>query len=155
MSGRSTLLGRLAPEKSPELLTEKAREIVAALGYDKRPQDKHGSFYFDNDYLAYVVKHDRSPQRWEHVAEARPGPLKFIYRQSPHELLAVKTDLRPLGPSEAGRITLDDPPATTPGMVDVILDRQGRLLGLHAVPKAADLGNTEVKPDWNRGTPRI
>ena len=150
MSGRSTLLGRLAPEKSPELLTEKAREIVAALGYDKRPQDKHGSFYFDNDYLAYVVKHDRSPQRWEHVSAARPGPLKFIYRQSPRELVALETQLRPLGPSEAGRITLDDPPATTPGMVDVILDRQGRLLGLRAVPKTSDLAKTGLKPDWNR-----
>jgi serine/threonine-protein kinase len=148
-AGTSTLIGRVNPDKSPDVLTEKAKDILATLGYRERPRDSNSGFILDEDYLAYVADHDPSPRRWDHIAEARPGPIKFIYRQSPRPLVAVQTLLRPLGPSEAGRITRDDPPATTPGMVDVTLDRQGRLLGLRAVPLASDTANAGSVPDWN------
>jgi serine/threonine-protein kinase len=149
LAGSSTLIGRAAPEKSPEVLTEKAREILDVLGYRTRPVGSSGTFWFDQNYLPYIAEHDRSPRRWDHIAAAHPGPMTFVYRQSPQPLLAVQTQLRPLGPSESGRITPDDPPATTPGMVDVTLDGLGHLLGLRAIPLASDVAIAAPEPDWN------
>jgi serine/threonine-protein kinase len=148
ISGRSTALGRVAPPKSTELLREKGSEIAVALGFDATPADRHGSFLWDEDVLRYVAAHDRSPQRWDRLASLHPGPLQFVYRQSPRALVAWQTLLRPLGPSEAGRITIDDPPATVPGMLDLTLDPQGRLLRLNAVPRDDDAPVASPAPDW-------
>jgi serine/threonine-protein kinase len=149
LAGRSTLIGRIAPDKSLEVLTEKAKETLATLGYNERPHDSNASFSLDRDYLAYVATHEPASKRWNNIAAARPGPLVFIYRQSPQELVAKQTMIRPFGPSEAGRVTRDDPPATTPGSVDVSLDRQGRLIGLRAVPAPVFSGTVGHEPDWN------
>ena len=148
LAGRSTLIGRLSPEKSPEVLTEKARELLGTLGYGAGLRDSNGAFYFDSDYLAYIAAHDPSPRRWERIRTASPGPLTFLLRQSPSELVAERTLLRTFGPSEAGRVLRDDPPATTPGMVDVELDPWGRLVGLRAVPLQSEPAAVSREPDW-------
>jgi serine/threonine-protein kinase len=148
LSTRSTVLGRLAPAKSTELLREKGSEMAVALGFDATPADRHGSFLWDEDVFAYIGKHDRSPTRWNRLASLRPGPIQFVYRQSPRALVAWQTLLRPLGPSEVGRITIDDPPPTWPGMLDLTLDPQGRLLRLRAVPRDEDVAGAARAPDW-------
>jgi serine/threonine-protein kinase len=149
ISASSTLIGRMAPDKSPEVLTEKATEILATLGYSQVPLDRHGSFSFDTDFIAWVAAQDASPERWATLADARPGPLLFRYRQSPLPLVAQRTLLRPGGPSEVGRITWDDPAPTTPGMIGLTLDRHGRLVGLRAVPTFAAPGAAAAEPDWD------
>jgi serine/threonine-protein kinase len=148
LSAQSTLIGRVAPEKSPEVLAEKATAILASLGYAERPQDSHGVFTLDGEFLNHVRDQGESPRRWDNLDRAQPGPLQFLYRQSPGELVAQRSLMRGFGPGEAGRVTESDPPTNQPGMIDVRLDREGRLLALHvvAVPRSP-VGDGKA-PDW-------
>ena len=57
----------------------------------------------------------------------RPPRVIFWYRTSP-EVLAPS--------SPAGRVDSRDPPMTLPGMRQVFLDTEGRLVEFHAVPPA-------------------
>jgi len=148
LSAQSTIIGRMAPPKSPEVLAEKAREILATLGYPERPGDSEGLFTLDGEFLALVRGQSESPERWETLARARPGPLHFVYRQSPGELVALRSTIRGFGPGEAGRVTENDPPSVQPGMIDLRLDSLGRLLGLQVVAAASPAIAAAGEPDW-------
>lgn len=64
--------------------------------------------------------------------------------------MATRTLMRPFGPAESGRVTLNDPPLAEPGMVDVILDLHGRLLGLRAYSgPIAHSDRVAAAPDWS------
>ncbi len=149
LASRTTMIGKVRPGKPPEALTEKAREILAKLGYSEPPTDSAGIFQFDADYLNYIEAHDRSAGRWEKIDAVRPGPLQFIYRQSPRKLLALRREGIGLpGPSEVGRIKRDDPPVTLPGMSEVVMDQRGDLIGFRAVPPQLDPSPATGDPDW-------
>ena len=147
LAGSTRVIGKVLPEKSPEVLAEKARELVAKLGYSDPPADTWSSFDFDIAYLEYAAKNDASSNRWEKLDAVRPGPLLFHFRQSPRKLVARQL-IRTMGPSEVGRITPDDPPVDVPGMASVVLDRRGWLTGFRAVPPQLD--STPARdPDWS------
>jgi hypothetical protein len=132
---------RVVPfEKSPEVLSDRAREVARSLGYTYAPADAERGFEYDYDYLNYSGERDRSPERWRAVAKGRPAALRFWYRQSP----------RPLVPAGGPRVTIDDPPATTAGMINVSLDTEGRLLAFDAAPPQVERPTDDAPPapDW-------
>ncbi len=148
LAANSTLVGRVAPQTSPLILEERSRAILVDVGLDAPAIDWHHSYLIDENYFKRADA--ALSQDWTGLAEATPGPLHFLYRQSPEPLVAERTQIRPFGPSEAGRVTLDDPAAKVPGMADVVLDQRGRLLGLRIVASPVELSPVgSVEPDWN------
>src|SRR5689334_18277791 len=81
---RDTMLQRQLPlEKSPEVLRERATEIVKKFGYTAAPADSIYGIGTDERYLAYIHDTDQSAARWQRLSNARPTAFYFWYRQSP------------------------------------------------------------------------
>ena len=65
-------MGKLGLEQSPEVLAQKAKEIVSQLGYPDKPADTASDFSYDNNFLKYVEKNDKPHARWDEVVPGRP-----------------------------------------------------------------------------------
>jgi serine/threonine-protein kinase len=142
LSGRTQLLRLAALDKPPEVLEERARMILADLGYTAPPIDTVFGFDADEAYLRHVAESDTNPRRWERLAKGTPPALVFWYRQSPGYFIPYNR-LRP-DPSSI------DPPTLLAGMTTVTLDGRGRLVKLEAVPPEQDVsGGSYPEPDWS------
>jgi serine/threonine protein kinase len=133
--------------KSPEVLADKARDLIRDLGYDRPPGDSAYALEDNTDFVNAVEKSDQPRPDWDEVARSRPSPLKFWYRQSPEPMLAHGMNTDMLIP---GAIQEDDPKPTMSGMIDVRLDPQGRLTYFEALPPERE--NPPAKtppPDWS------
>ncbi len=76
----------------------------------------------------------------------RPQVLVYGYRQSPIYLDPDGYQGTSLTP---GVVQFDDPPAIQSGMINVILDSQGRLTYFQAIPKELDENSPPASPvDW-------
>jgi len=142
-----SLLEKAQLTKPPEVLADKARELIQRLGYTDPPGDSAYAFDDNQDFMDAVQKADAPFPQWDEIARSRPSPMKFWYRQSPEAMLAFGiygSDLIP------GEIRENDPKPTMSGMIDVQLDPQGRLTYLEALPpeREAPPGKTPA-PDWN------
>jgi serine/threonine-protein kinase len=147
LSIKASGMGGLGLEQSPEVLTQKAKEIVRRLGYTVKPVDSHGEFSYDADYLDYLNKNEKPHPRWEEVLAGRPVLLQYSYRQSPQYMLSTNFRDSLLIP---GQVTEDDPPPILSGMVNVTLDPQGRLIYFQAIPPEVEETGAPVQPvDWN------
>jgi len=140
-------LGKMRLELTPEVLTQKARDIIARLGYPERPLDRAAGLHQDSDFQEYVEKNDKPRPDWDAVLAARPSLLQFWYRQSPDDMVAQGFRDQLLNP---GIVTRDDPPTTLSGMINVELDPQGRLTYFQALPPQKDGSSPQSGPvDWN------
>ena len=125
-------------EKSPELLRERAREVVRNLGYTSPPLDSADGMILRGDYLRYIAANDSSPQRWSKLRTEGPGPYRFWYRQSPRYFNTLEN------------ISIDLPPQVVTDMTSVYLDVKGRLHWFVGVPPQREPASTEQKPlDWS------
>jgi serine/threonine-protein kinase len=144
-------LEKMGLEQTPEVLTQKSREIVARLGYEGRPTDSDFGLDDDSDFQNYVEKNDKPPH-WDAVLSARPSLLQYWYRQSPDSLVASDFRDNLLTP---GVVTKSDPPTVLSGMINLKLDPQGRLIYFQAIPpqKLDDKKEVSTAPitpfDWN------
>jgi len=142
LADRTSILGKTSLPKPPEVLAERAKEIVTRLGHTAEPADRAYSFAWDMAYLDHIARSDASVDRWDRIREARPGAAYFFYRQSPRKLVAVNRD---------AAVTRADPPADVPGMVELHLDPGGRLLGYLTVPPPfEEAAGPWPEPDWSR-----
>jgi hypothetical protein len=133
--------------KSPEVLADKARELIQRLGYTAPPGDSAYAFDSNDDFVSGVVKADKPLPRWDEIARSRPSPIKFWYRQSPDPMLAHGMRDQMLVP---GGMQEDDPKPTMSGMIDVQLDPQGRLTYFEALPpEKEDPPGQTPPPDWS------
>jgi serine/threonine-protein kinase len=125
-----------ALNKPPEVLAHQAVECLARLGYSKSPKHRAYGFYYAQRVLRYLAQRQSEQPN---VATLRPAPVRFWYRQSPRFMEA-----------RSGRVTRDDPPPLTPGMVNADLDSDGRLVGFSAVLPEHDTGTAPAAdPDTN------
>jgi len=147
-------LEKMGLEQTPEVLTQKSREIVARLGYGGRPADSAFGLNYDGDFQDYVEKNDKPPN-WDAVLAARPSLLQYWYRQSPDTLTAWSFRENSLTP---GIVTKTDPPAVLSGMINLVLDSQGRLTHFQAIPPQKQAlqkedekqaNATAIPFDWN------
>ncbi len=128
-------------DKSPDVLSNRADEIVRRLGYTSPPGDSAYGMGIDRAYLNHVRDTDDSPARWERLKTGQPAAIYFWRRQSPRPFDVFLTD---------GEVTEDLPEQTTPGMTRVTLDTVGRLRSFSAVPSQVDTTPGEVvEPDWS------
>jgi serine/threonine-protein kinase len=65
LSKEVALYRRVPLEKSPEVLRDRAAELVQKLGYDTPPADSSYGMGLDDEYLDYVKSTDTSVSRWE------------------------------------------------------------------------------------------
>jgi hypothetical protein len=118
-------LGLAPAVKNPDVLTERAQEIVEKLGYSGSPADSASWFMRNYDFLSYRAQNLPAPQRSRELATAEQTPIVFQYRQSP----------RPIVPTgSGGTVSTFDPPYEVSGMVGLVLDAEGRLMAFRAVP---------------------
>ena len=141
--GATGLLWRhAAPDKSPEVLADIAREMLAAFGYE-RPADRASGFEMDLDHLRYLEA--REPVRWRSM-KPDPSLLRFWYRESPQPL---ETWRFPYQYGNVSRITWIDPPLEIAGMSALRLDPRGRLMQLIVVPSSeAGPAQRPADVDW-------
>jgi serine/threonine protein kinase len=130
-----------APRLSPPVLVARAQELIRSFGYGQPPADSAHWFTWKESYAEQAADRDATFRLFEGDQPKTSRVLRFVYRQSP----------TPLVPANAfGVIRYSDPPAVVPGMVDVNLDTDGRLLRLCVVsgfPEQPD--SPGAKPDWS------
>ena len=157
LATRYSALERMRLELTPEVLTQKAHEMVARLGYPGRPVDSAFGIDSDYDFLESVEKAERAEKKdkphpdWNAILAARPAVLQYWYRQSPADLEASGFRDQLLNP---GIVVPDDPPSVLSGMIDLKLDPQGQLTYFQAIPpqkqkQKEDAGSQPAGVDWN------
>jgi eukaryotic-like serine/threonine-protein kinase len=142
LAGWGYFLPRVAAANPPEVLVDRARNALLAAGYSKMLSSQAHGFGLDEQYMAYLQATDHSADRWNRLAQTRPGAVIFWYRESPQYMIS-KDDI--------GMVTLDEPARSVPGMRTVVLDVAGRLTRLEILPSNADFpargGGAAVKAD--------
>jgi predicted Ser/Thr protein kinase len=143
LNAQTKLYRRVPLEKTPEVLAERARNILQTAGHSEPPADTAIGFYEGDDFLRYIAEHDKSKTRWGNL---ETGAFVFWYRASPRPL--AMQSLIPRGPT-GGFVSADDPPLDVSGMTLVSLDPLGRLTQFIAVPPQFEKpAGTALPPDW-------
>jgi serine/threonine-protein kinase len=143
LNAQTKLYRRVPLEKTPEVLAERARNILQSAGYSEPPADTAIGFYEGDDFLRYIAEHDKSKTRWDNL---ETGALVFWYRGSPRPL--AMQSLIPRGPI-GGFVSADDPPLDVSGMTLVSLNPLGRLTQFIAVPPQFEKpAGVARAPDW-------
>jgi serine/threonine protein kinase len=130
---------------TPEVLSAKAREILGRLGHTAPPTDSAHGFTYVSDIEQYFEKQPGRPD-WGRILSGRPSLVHFWYRTSPRRMVVLLFHSDSLIP---GVVTPTDPPPVVSGMANLVLDSQGRLLHLQAIPPEKEEAPDEAgPPDW-------
>ena len=139
LASRSTRAERnVSLDKPPEVLAERARDIIANLGYQNSPVDQAHGFFFDQSFPRYLQTQDF--KGWEVMRSGQPLTFYYWYKQAPRYLIA-----------DGSVVILPwNPPPDIAGMTNITLDPRGRLVRFERVPpqieeSAAPSANT----DWS------
>ncbi|MBS1839585.1 MAG: protein kinase [Acidobacteria bacterium] len=140
LSQRSFLPNLLPSPKSPDVLSELARQVAAKIGYSEPASDR--AFWFDvvSGYSAYSSKLPAS-QRYRGLQDEFPYPFQFWYRQSPY----------PFRTNYPFQVTLEDPAPFFAGEWRAGTDSAGRLNYFAAIPVGPETypsAKVAVSPDW-------
>jgi serine/threonine-protein kinase len=148
---RTSALEKMSLDQSPEVLTQKARDIVVAMGYARHPADSAHGLYANGDLSEEIEKTDKPHPDWDRILSGgRPSLMQYWYRQSPRYMVPTTFGDLMLTP---GRIRAYDPPQIVSGMVNVELDPQGRLIYFQAIPPELETTREASSPaafDWNK-----
>jgi hypothetical protein len=135
---QTDLFQRIPVEKPPEVLAEKARDILRDIGYPDPPADRVFRYAGNSAYFQYVLKNDQTPTRFEKLPALA---VLFWYRQSPERLVKSAT-------SDA--FTPTNPPLINNGESVVWLDSRGHLIGLQVIPPGpVKPSASNQQPDWS------
>ena len=132
-------------EMSPDVLTQKARDIIRQLGYSPKATDSATDFDYDQDFQRWVEEHDKPKPQWNKILGEQPAMLRFMYRQSPRymEPLDFQRSMTP------AVMSFTDPAPTQSGMINLMVDTSGRLVFFQALPPEIDESSAPAKPmDW-------
>ena len=146
---RRSALEKVRPPYSPEVLTQKARDLIQSLGYNGSPADSASGFSWYGTFINYVDGNDKPKPKWNEILASRPSPLQFWYRQADSDLFAGEFHDDWLTPGMVDEES--DPPPTEAGMTHVVLDDLGRLIQFETVPqqRLAELKQPAAPPDWS------
>jgi hypothetical protein len=140
LTPRANVASFVSLDKSPEILRERAREILEKAGLGK-PADSASWFRTDGGFLG-----------WARRQGALNGDLSrdavaLVYRQAVTPLAPA---LSTSGPYPTPLVDSLNPPPVEPGMAEVWIDPRGRLIRLAIVPPLLS-GESAPTPetDWN------
>ncbi len=146
----STVLGLAGLEKGPEILIDRAREIIRAAGHSLPRDDSAYGIFADDSFLTYLAEQGDSRVWRRRLADVEPTPIRFWYRQSPEPLVPGSWEItgRPWR-----QISEDDPPQDVPGMAYALLDSRGLLRAYETVPPRSEAAMQSwprpwPQPDW-------
>ena len=139
-SPRANIASFVGVDKPPEVLRERAREILLDAGLEK-PVDWANWFDTDDRFLDWVRVHGGL------AGDLSRDAVGFVYRQAPSSLVPA---LEFTGPYPAPWVNSVNPAPVRPGMAEVRVDPKGRLVRLSIVPP--DLQESAGAPrqtDWS------
>jgi serine/threonine-protein kinase len=140
LTPRANIASFVPLEKSPEVLRERAREILGGAGLGK-PADAASWFRTDDGFLQWA----RRPGGLE--ADLSRDAVAFVYRQAGTSLVPA---LSTSGPFPVPFVDSLNPPPVEPGMAEVRVDPRGRLVRLEIVPSdPARPTASAPETDWN------
>ncbi len=135
MKDRIMLHRRIPFKKPPAVLVERCKEIIQKAGYSEPFEDSDYGFISNSDQLRRIEESDKTAGRWKGL---NSQSILFWYRQSPRAL-----------ESPFGSVSLSEPTLRFSGEVRVILDTEGRLVSLSAVPsQVRSSTGIAAAPDW-------
>jgi serine/threonine-protein kinase len=135
-----SIVNAVPVEKSPEVLEDRARELIARLGYETGPADSATGLWADDAYFRHARAEEDPPRDWTVLRSGHPPVLRFWYRQSPRPLVSLWT---------SGNVAWDMPPLRISGMAGAAYDLRGQLVDFYAVPPEVDEAAGEApQPDW-------
>jgi len=138
-SGKVNLYEWIPLDKTPEVLAERASQIVNRLGYSNTLTHTVYGYSANRSYLDYAERGDASPDRFEKIRTGQPVTLYFWHRTSPRYLV----------PNEGKEVSSFDPPIDVSGMTRVALDVRGRLIEFQAVtPQIEEKMTQNIPADW-------
>jgi len=145
-TAKTDLLERIQPPYPPEVLRQKAHDLIKELGYTNRLIGSSMGFYWDSDQIQYASDHDKPRPDLNKLTHGPIPVLYFWYRQSETPLVAQRFKDDKLTP---GVVEDWDPPPIESGMISVNLSPEGHLVFFQAIPdqkrRAAPLPTTI---DW-------
>ncbi len=143
---RIALLNQAQVNIPPDALAFRAQDILRQLGYTETPLVTAFGFDCCNQENLNFLNRQPEAQRQAWLAAHQPPVLDFWYRQHRDRLLAETI----FSPVLVSSVTADSPPNTEPGMVRVLLDAKGRLMGLDVRPVGnGSQGGQEARAfDW-------
>ena len=140
LGSKTNILQKTPFDKPPAALEQKARDLLQSFGYTEPPVDRVHGFSYDTEFQQYGEQQKDPAVYRALLSKGRPALIRFWYRQSP-QYLEIPLSEYP--------VSLDLPPPTHSGMVTVILDPQGRLIELAAVPPQVEKTPPASRaPDW-------
>ncbi|MBU1701885.1 MAG: protein kinase [Candidatus Eisenbacteria bacterium] len=124
---RPPLLQVSPHEKSPEILKNRAREIINRFGYEEKPQHSGLGFKYRWAYIDRLAERLDFKDPLQAIEQARPTSLWFWYRQSQHAMTA----------QEVFRASLmsNVPGVHERGMISATIDLDGRVMEFRAIPE--------------------
>jgi serine/threonine-protein kinase len=140
LTPRANIAAFVGLEKSPELLRERAREILKGAGLAQKPADFANVFLTDDGFLRWAAENRRLR------ADLSRDAVFFDYRQA---LLPLTPTFAETGPFPLPQVTREEPPPLQAGMAEVTLDPRGRLLKLFVVPPELERDSAPApETDW-------
>lgn len=142
MWSRSSLVNLVPVEKSPAVLEDRARELIAGLGVEGAPVDVATGLRADDEYFRHAREAADPPRDWSALKVGCPPVLLFWYRQSPRPLEATWM---------SGMVSWDMPPPQVSGMAGAFYDLRGHLVRFYRVtPQVEDEAGADARPepDW-------
>ncbi len=144
LAERTQLVGLTRLDKSPEILADRAADLVEQFGDGSvgRPH-RQSDWWPRRHYLRHLRENQTAADRWDVLGDDRPAAMTFWHRQSPEPLHRSDGSWRP---------RTDQPPFEVPGMVRLELDPRGRLLGWWALPirDRGEGGGAAPEVAWDR-----
>ena len=140
LGGRTNILQKTPFNKPPAALEQEARDLIQSFGYTEPPVDRVHGFSYDTEFQQYGEQQKNPAVYRGLLSKGRPTLIRFWYRQSPQYLEF---------PPQQNLVSVDLPPPVHSGMVTLILDPQGRLIELDAVPPQVEKAPPPSRaPDW-------
>jgi hypothetical protein len=136
-------------DRRPEVMEDRAQSIIEELGYTEdayaHPADSAWGFIVWDTVLKEFADADSASVDWSKLKE-RPDAYSYWYRQSPRIIMPMPTSapifLR-------GAVSLTNPPITTSGEIAILLDADGFLRRIDAMPPRFSVADTITEPDWS------
>jgi Protein kinase domain len=140
LAPRSLLLGLPGFKKNPWVLAERSRELTGKLGLPQAPRDSSYWYEADEGLINWLAGKGSAGLPQQTILRLNERTVRFRYRQSPQLLM-------PDG--NQGFIKENNPPLNVPGMVNIDLDTEGRLLRLVFLPwPASERAESSAAVDW-------
>src|SRR5207237_804516 len=140
ISQRVLLINRVPLPKPPAALIDRAQEIAQKLGYGDQSMYSAAGLTTSLDWVQYIAATNTSRDRWKALATPRPATEVLWYRTSPRPLI-------PYG--DENRVEAVNPPLTTSGMALIVVDANGRLSEMIAVPEPIQSDRRIVHANWS------